>query len=114
MKSEINEEESMLLGKTSNGKPKIILSLNIQKIGMSVPTEMTAVALEIHVPTGMEQTYTSIIECLYEKAEDEEMIVPQKLGKFFPYYLKSKMLEVFNFMMCQQNAAMLETTIIPI
>jgi hypothetical protein len=28
--------------------------------------------------------------------------------------LKSKMLEVFNFMMCQQNAAMLETTIIPI
>jgi hypothetical protein len=42
------------------------------------------------------------------------MIVPQKLGKFFPYYLKSKMPEVFNFLMRQQNAAMLDTTIIPI
>jgi hypothetical protein len=62
----------------------------------------------------MERTYTTIIERLYEKAEDEEMIVPEKLGKFFPYYLKSKMPEVFSFMMQQQNANMASTTIIPI
>jgi hypothetical protein len=61
MKSEINEEESILIGKTSDGNPKIILSLNIQKIGLSVPAETTSVALEICVPTGMERPYTSII-----------------------------------------------------
>jgi hypothetical protein len=41
-------------------------------------------------------------------------IIPNKLGKFFPYYMKSKMLEVFNFMMRQQNADMANTMIIPI
>jgi hypothetical protein len=114
MKSEINEEESKIIGTTKDGKPKIILSLNIQKIGLSDPVETTSVALEVRVPTGMERIYTSIIERLYEKAEDEEMIVPEKLGKFFPYYLKSKMSEVFNFMMRQQNSAMSTTSVIPI
>jgi hypothetical protein len=114
MKSEINDEESKIISTTYDGKPKIILSLNIQKIGLSVPVETTSVALEIRVPTGMERTYTTIIERLYEKAEDEELIVPEKLGKFFPYYLKSKMPEVFSFLMRQQNSKMENTTIIPI
>jgi hypothetical protein len=114
MKSEINDDESKIIGTTSDGKPKIILSLNIQKIGLSVPVETTSVALEIRVPTGMERIYTTIIERLYEKAEDEELIVPEKLGKFFPYYLKSKMPEVFSFLMRQQNSKMENTTIIPI
>jgi N-acyl-D-aspartate/D-glutamate deacylase len=42
------------------------------------------------------------------------LILPQKLGKFFPYYLKAKKPEVFTFLMRQQNADMTSTTIIPI
>jgi hypothetical protein len=99
MKSEITDEESEKIGKTSDGKPKIILSLNIQKIGLSEPVKTTSVALEIRVPTGKERIYTTIIERLYDKAEDKEMILPEKLGKFFPYYLKSKMPEIFSFLM---------------
>jgi hypothetical protein len=110
MKSEINDEERKIIGTTSDGKPKIILSLSIQKIGLSIPVETTSVALEIRVPTGMERIYMAIIERLYEKAEDEELIVPEK----FPYYLKSKMPEVFSFLMQQQNSKMENTTIIPI
>jgi hypothetical protein len=114
MKSEITPEECKILGKTNDNKPKIILLLNIQKIGLNAVEETTSVALEIRVPSGQERTYTNIIGRLYEKAEDEEMILPQKLGKIFPYYLKSKMPEVFTFLMRQQNADMTSTTIIPI
>jgi hypothetical protein len=31
MKTKINDEEKAIIGTTTNGKPKIILSLNIQK-----------------------------------------------------------------------------------
>jgi hypothetical protein len=72
------------------------------------------VALEIRVPTGVERIYTKIIERLYEKAEKQELNIPNKLGKFIPYYLKSKMPEVFSFLMRQQNADMLNNTVIPI
>jgi hypothetical protein len=114
MKSEINEEEAQKIGVTDDGKPKIILSLNIQTIGINQPTPTTSVALEIRVPSGLERVYTSIIERVYEKAEISEIVIPTKLGKFFPYYLKSKMAETFNFLMRQQNAEMTATTIIPI
>jgi hypothetical protein len=114
MKMEITDKESETIGKTSEGKPKIILSLNIQKIGLSAPEETTTVALEIRVPTGKERLYTTIIKRLYKKAEDKEMIIPAKLGKFFPYYLKSKLPEVFSFLMRQQNATMTNTTVIPV
>jgi hypothetical protein len=102
------------LGKTEDNKPKIILSLNTQTLGMSKPIKTTSVALEIRVPTGMERIYTSIIERLYEKAESEELIILNKLGKFFPYYMKSKLTDVFTYMMRQQNADMQNTAIIPI
>jgi hypothetical protein len=117
MKTEVTDEESNKLGTTSNGTPKIILSLNIQTIGISNPTTTTAVALEVRVPTGKEERfYLNIIERVYEKAETEEIIIPTKLGKFFPYYLKSKskMSEVFTFLMRQQNSEMVNTAIIPI
>jgi hypothetical protein len=72
------------------------------------------VALKIRVPTGKERVYINIIERHYEKAENEEIIVPSKLGKFFPYYMRSKMPDVFTFLMQQQNAEMQSTSIIPI
>jgi hypothetical protein len=86
----------------------------VQTLGISKPVETTSVALEISVPTGLERTYTSIIERLYEKAENEEIIIPTKLGKFFPYYMKLKLAEAFTVMMQQQNADMQNTAIIPI
>jgi hypothetical protein len=61
-----------------------------------------------------QKIYIDILERLYEKSQDEEIVIPNKLGKFFPYYMKSKMPEVFEFMMRQQNADMAETTVIPI
>jgi hypothetical protein len=91
MKSAITPEEAQHIGTTEDNTPKIILSLNTQTIGISKPTETTSVALEVRVPTGLERTYISIIERLYEKAEEEELIIPAKLGKFFPYYMKSKL-----------------------
>jgi hypothetical protein len=45
MKSEITPEESEILGKSSYDKPKIILSLNIQKIGLNATVETTSVTL---------------------------------------------------------------------
>lgn len=112
MKTEISDDEKAILGTTNDGKPIIILSLNIQTVGSNAGT--TSVALEIRVPSGKERLYTEIIERVYEKAENEEIIIPQQLGKFFPYYLRSKMPEVFQFLMRQQNAEMAKTTIIPI
>jgi hypothetical protein len=47
-------------------------------------------------------------------SEEGEAIIPTKLGKFFPYYMKSKMPEVFNILMRQQNSDMADTTVIPI
>jgi hypothetical protein len=114
MKSAITPEEAQHIGTTEDNTPKIILSLNTQTIGISKPTETTSVALEVRVPTGLERTYISIIERLYEKAEEEELIIPAKLGKFFPYYMKSKLAEVFMYLMRQQNADMQNTAIIPI
>lgn len=114
MKSEITQGELEKIGTTTDNKPKILISLNPQTIGISKPAETTSVALEIRVPTGFERLYTSIIERLYEKAESEELIIPTKLGKFFPYYMKSKMADVFTFMMRQQNSDMQNTAIIPI
>jgi hypothetical protein len=72
------------------------------------------IALEIRVPTGTERHYIDILERIYELAETEETIIPTKLGKFFPYYMKSKLPEVFNFLMRQQNADMESTSVIPI
>jgi hypothetical protein len=114
MKVEINQEEQEKLGTTEDGTPKILLSLNTQTLGISKPVATTTVALEIRVPTGQERTYTNILERLYEKSEADEIIIPSKLGKFFPYYMKSKMQEVFMIMMRKQNADMQETAIIPI
>jgi hypothetical protein len=114
LKSEITLDESQKIGTTEKGEPKLILSLNVQTVGISKPTPTSSVALEIRVPTGLERVYTSLLERLYEKAEDEELIIPNKLGKFFPYYMKSKMPDVFNFLLRQQNAEMQKTTIIPI
>jgi hypothetical protein len=114
MKTAILQEEIKLLGTTSDGKPKILLSLNIQKIGLNSQEETTSVALEVRVPSGTERIYTSIIERLYEKGEEEALIIPEKLGKFFPYYMKSKMPEVFVFLMRQQNADMTNAAVIPI
>jgi hypothetical protein len=114
MKTAITDEETSILGKTKSNKPKIILSLNIQTIGNTIPTPTTTVALEIRVPNEHKSTYIDILERLYEKAQDQEIIIPNTLGKFFPYYMKSKMPEVFNFMMRQQNAEMANTAIIPI
>jgi hypothetical protein len=54
------------------------------------------------------------LERIYEKAENEEIIIPNKIGKFFPYYMKSKLAETFTFMMRQQNADMLNTAVIPV
>jgi hypothetical protein len=62
----------------------------------------------------MERLYNGILERVYEKAEMEEIMIPEKLGKFFPYYLKTRMAEVFNFMMRRQNADMVNTSVIPI
>jgi hypothetical protein len=114
MKSEITDDEKAILGETSEREPKIILSLNIQAIGSNNPTPTTSVALEIRVPSGQEKIYIGILERLYENAQDETTIIPKNLGKFFPYFMKSKMPEVFNFMMRQQNSDMASTTIIPI
>jgi hypothetical protein len=114
MTAEITDDESQKIGTTADGKPKIILSLNIQSVGITKPVETTSVVLEIRVPSGLERVYTSIIKRLYEKAENEEIIIPTKLGKFFPYYLKSKVPEIFNYLMRQQNAEMTSTTVIPI
>jgi hypothetical protein len=114
MKQDITEEEAQVIGKTADGQPKVVLSLNIQTVGLSKPTPTTSVALEIRVPSGMERTYTEIIKRVYEKAELQEIIIPTKLGKFFPCYLKSKMEDIFTFLMRQQNAEMQGTTVIPI
>jgi hypothetical protein len=114
MTPEITAEEAKIMGTTDDGKPKILLSLHIQTIGISKPTEMTSVVLEIHVPTGLERTYTTIIERLYEKSEEGKIIIPTKLGKFFPYYMKSKLPYIFTFLMRQQNAEMMDSTIIPV
>jgi hypothetical protein len=114
MRSEITQEETEKLGSTEDGKPKVLLSLNAQTIGTKKPETITSVALEIRVPTGLERTYTSIIERLYEKDEEEELLIPKKLGKFFPYYMKSKIPEVFAFLLRQQNADMQNTAILPI
>jgi hypothetical protein len=108
MQPEITAEEAKTMGTTEDGKPKIFLSLNIQTIGNSKPTETTTVVLEIRVPTGLERTYTTIIERLYEKSSDEgKVIIPTKLGKFFPYYMKSKLPDIFTFLMRKQNAEMM-------
>jgi hypothetical protein len=56
----------------------------------------------------------NILERLYEKAENNEVIIPNKLGKFFPYYMKSKKAEVFTYLMRQQNAEMKNTAAIAI
>jgi hypothetical protein len=114
MKTEITQREIEQIKVTADNKPKILLSLNAQTLGMSKPVETTSVALEIRVPTGLERVYTNIIERLYEKSENEELIIPNKLGKFFPYYMKSKLSDVFIYMMRQQNADMQSTAIIPI
>jgi hypothetical protein len=114
MKTVIMDEEKVILGKTSERDPKIILSLNIQAIGNSIPAPTTSIALEIRVPSGQERIYISILERLYEKAQDGTIIIPTKLGKFFPYYMKAKKPEVFKFLMRQQNADMASSTIIPI
>jgi hypothetical protein len=99
MKTAITQEEIEILGKTSDGKPKILLSLNIQKIGLTAKEETTSVALEVRVPSGTERVYTSILERLYDKGAEESLIIPEKLGKFFPYYMKSKLPDVFVFLM---------------
>jgi hypothetical protein len=104
MKPMVTDEEKQKLGTSSNGDVTIILSLNIQTIIQSSHSNTTSVALEIRVPSGMERLYTGIIERMYEKAEDEEINIPSKLGKFFPYYQKSKMPDVFEFLMRKQNA----------
>jgi hypothetical protein len=83
-------------------------------LGMSKPIETTSVALEVRIPTGKERVYTNIIERLYEKVEDGELIIPNKLGKFFPYHMKSKMPDVFTYLMRQQNAVMKNSAVIPI
>jgi hypothetical protein len=114
MRSDITPEEIQEIGTTEDGKPKLIMSLNIQLLGMNKPVETTSVALEIRVPTGLERIYIGLLERLYEKAEMLEIIIPSKLGKFFLYYMKSKLPEVFNFLMRQQNANMRNTAIIPI
>jgi hypothetical protein len=115
MKVTISDEEKQILGVTDSNEPKIILSLNIQAIGNKTADQTTtSVALEVRVPTEHKRTYIEIIERLYEKEQDEEIIIPSKLGKFFPYYMKSKKPEVFNYLMRQQNLEMSNTTIIPI
>jgi hypothetical protein len=114
MKAEITQDEQGKIGTNDDGKPKLLLSLNTQTLGINKPVTTTTVALEIRVPTGQERIYTNILERLYEKSEEEEIIIPSKLGKFFPYYMKSKMQEVFIFMMRKQNAEMQDTAIIPI
>jgi hypothetical protein len=91
MKVTISDEEKQILGVTDSNEPKIILSLNIQAIGNKTADQTTtSVALEVRVPTEHKRTYIEIIERLYEKEQDEEIIIPSKLGKFFPYYMKSK------------------------
>jgi hypothetical protein len=115
MKSVITDAEKQILGTTDSNEPKIILSLNIQAIGNNSSTATTTlVALEVRVPTKHKKTYIDIIKRLYKKEQEEEIVVPSKLGKFFPYYMKSKKPEVFNYLMRQQNAEMSNTTIIPI
>jgi hypothetical protein len=114
MKSVVTDEENNILGSTGTNEPKIILSLNIQMIRNSIPTQTTLVALKIRVPNEKQKIYIDILKHLYEKAEEGEAIIPNKLGKFFPYYMKSKMPEVFNFLMRQQNTDMADTTVIPI
>jgi hypothetical protein len=65
-------------------------------------------------PSEHKKIHIDIIERLYEKGQDKEIVIPNKLGKFFPYYMKSKMPDVFNYLMRQQNSEMSNTTIIPI
>jgi hypothetical protein len=111
----VTKEEKQILGETASNEPKLIMSLNIQAIGSKTNNQTTtSVALEVRVPTEHKKTYIDIIERLYEKEQDEEIVVPNKLGKFFPYYMKSKKPEVFNYLMQQQNSEMSNTTIIPI
>jgi hypothetical protein len=114
MKTVITDEEKNILGTSDSNEPKIILSLNIQTVGNTIPTPTTTIALEIRVPNEQKSTYIDILQRLYENAQEQETIIPSTLGKFFPYYMKSKMPEVFNFMMRQQNAEMADTAIIPI
>jgi uncharacterized protein YeeX (DUF496 family) len=114
MKPVVTEEEKAILGTTGNNEPKLILSLNVQMIGSTSTKPTKSVALEIRVPNEKQKIYIDILERLYEKSQDGEAIIPNKLGKFFPYYMKSKMSEVFNFLMRQQNADMADTTVIPI
>jgi hypothetical protein len=82
IRSEVNNDEAEQLGRTSDNKPKIILSLNNQTIGTSTPEKISSVALEIRVPSGKERIYIGILERLFEKAENEEIIIPTTLGKF--------------------------------
>jgi hypothetical protein len=111
----VTEDEKQILGVTATNEPKLILSLNIQTIGNKTNDQTTtSVALEVRVPTEHKKIYIDIIERLYEKEQDEEIIVPNKLGKFFPYYMKAKKPEVFSYLMRQQNSEMSNTTIIPI
>jgi hypothetical protein len=114
IRSEITDDEANQLGHTGDNKPKIILSLNSQTIGSSTSEKISSVALEVRVPSGKERIYIDILKWLYEKAETEEIIISTTLGNFFPYYMKSKLPEVYNFLMQQQNANMARTTIIPI
>jgi hypothetical protein len=117
MKPVVLEEEKVTLGVTmDNNEPKLILSLNIQAIGNSNASApaTTSVALEVRVPSVHKKLYIDILEHIYKKAQDKEIVIPNKLGKFFPYYMKAKMPEVFNYLMRQQNANMSNTTIIPI
>jgi hypothetical protein len=80
----VTEEEKQILGVTAANKPKLMLSLNIQAIGNKINDQTTtSVALEVRVPTEHKKTYIDVIERLYEKEQDEEIVVPNKLGKFF-------------------------------
>jgi hypothetical protein len=72
MESEITQGEMEQIGTTEDNKPKILLSLNAQTLGISKPVETTSVALEIRVPTGLERTYTSIIERLYDSFKNND------------------------------------------
>jgi hypothetical protein len=83
MKAEITQDEQGKIGTNDDGKPKLLLSLNTQTLGINKPVTTTTVALKIRVPTGQERIYTNILERLYKKSEEEEIIIPSKLGNFF-------------------------------
>jgi hypothetical protein len=70
MKTVIMDEETVILGETSEREPKIILSLNIQAIGNNNPTPMTSVTLEIRVSSGQEKIYIGILERLQKKTSE--------------------------------------------